>query len=87
MRYWSGGRKEDSGGGRGQKEGKSDTVKSRTPWFERFLLRGVFGVLFPSFHGALLWRGKYLRASGTGGGGTSGTDGNGDLENGGFRWL
>lgn len=64
------------------KEGKSDTVKSRTPWFERFLLRGVFGVLFPSFHGALLWRGKYLRASGTGGGGTSGTDGNGDLENG-----
>lgn len=42
-------------------------------------------VLFPSFHGALLWRGKYLRASGTGGGGTSGTDGNGDLENGGFR--
>ena len=28
---------------------------------------------------------EYLRASGTGGGGTSGTDGNGDLENGGFR--
>lgn len=68
-----------------KKEGKSDTVKSCTPWFERFLLRGVFGVLFPSFHGALLWRGKYLRASGTGGGGTFGTDGNGDLENGGFR--
>lgn len=43
------------------------------------------GVLFPSFHGALLWSRKYLRASGTGGGGTSGTDGNGDLENGRFR--
>ena len=63
---------------------KGDTVKSCTPWFERFFLRGVFGVLFPSFHGALLWRGKYLRASGAGGGGTSGTDGDGDLENGGF---
>ena len=64
---------------------EEDKKREKVTLLKAAHLRGVFGVLFPSFHGALLWRGKYLRASGTGGGGTSGTDGNGDLENGGFR--
>ena len=39
----------------------------------------------PAFTVLSYGEGNTLRASGTGGGGTSGTDGNGDLENGGFR--
>ena len=38
----------------------------------------------PAFHGASYGEG-ILTGIRTGGGGTSGTDGNGDLENGGFR--